>query len=438
MIHTSAKATSLVFTLFATGVLGGAWAGAAAMDRAQDPYGPLDTLVRVMSVIETAYVDEISTSELVSAAIDGMIARLDRHSDWLTAPEVAELQADTRGEATGIGVEFSSGADGAVVTRVLPGSPAAREGIAPGDRIMEVDGAKVGQEVQAVEAALLGVRGDVARIKVMRTGWTEPATVEATRDVVHVPSVEIGRIDGVLYARVIQFQKGTGFELKTGLARELAPSDAVILDLRDNPGGLLDEAVQIADLFLDEGTIVSTWGRLESERTTHPATPGGLPADVPVWVLTNGWTASAAEIVAGALQDTRRATVVGTRTYGKGSVQTVFQHRDGSALKLTIGKYYTPSGTPVADREGRRPDVEVPWPVSSSPRSKLEARLAALDSPAEREELLALLAKIPDDTPTRRPPIPWDEPIVDRPGHDPQLAAALALAARADRKPAAP
>jgi carboxyl-terminal processing protease len=432
MQSSSMKATGIVFTLFATGVMGGAWAGAAAMDRVRDPYAPLDTLVRVLGIIETAYVDEMPTDELVAAAIDGMLARLDRHSDWMTPEEVKLLQDDTQGTSTGIGVEFSTGSEGAIVTRVLEGSPAAREGITVGDRIVEIDGHAVSDDRDKVEAALLGPRGEVAKLLVMHEGASTPAPVDATRDIIHTPSVEVGRLsDTIVYAHLRLFQRGAAGELQTALGHETAPIGALILDLRDNPGGLLDEAVGVADLFLDSGTIVSTWGRLESERATHEATPGGLPADLPVWVLTNGWTASASEIVAGALQDTGRAKIVGTRTYGKGSVQTVFQHRDGSALKLTIGKYFTPSGAPVADREGRKPDVEVPWPSPASPRTRLMARLADLALPdSERQDLLGLLAQIPAEDPRFHPPIPWDEAIAQRPAHDPQLAAVLALAAR--------
>jgi carboxyl-terminal processing protease len=235
---------------------------------------------------------------------------------------------------------------------------------------------------------------------------------------------------GLAYARLILFQRGAAGELERALARLSSerPLSGLILDLRDNPGGLLDEAVSVADLFLDDGVIVSTWGRLESERAEHRATPGGVPAALPVVTLINGYSASASEIVAAALQETGRATLVGTRTYGKGSVQTMYEHLDGSALKLTIGRYYTPSGNPVAPEDGRAPDLVVAWPVATTTRSKLKARLTEVGlSAAERDELTALVDALPDDPPRGRPAIPFDLPLAERPSRDPQLAAALLM-----------
>ena len=424
MLTPTARATLLVSTLFATGVIGGAWAGTAAVDRALDPYASLDTLVRVLGLIETSYVDEIPTSELVSAAIDGMLRRLDPHSTWLDPERAAALRADTDGQATGIGVEVRPGPDGAVVTRVLSGSPASREGLQPGDRIIEIDGAPVDAAHPWNSDALDGERGEITHLRVLRDG--APLTVDATRDVVHTPSVEAASLEpDILYARVRQFQRGCSTELENALGA--SRWRALVLDLRDNPGGLLDEAVKVADQFLDDGVIVSTWGRLESERTSYSATPGSVTG--PVIVLVNGMTASAAEIVASALQDTRRGVLVGTHTYGKGSVQSVFQHRDGSALKLTIARYYTPSGEPVAANDGRRPDVEVAWPSPLTPRARLTRDIEALDLPeARKTEMLGLLQVIGHGDPEPRVIPPWDLTPAERVRVDPQLSAALAQA----------
>lgn len=430
MLTPTARATFIVSTLFTSGVIGGAWAGSAAVDRALDPYAPLDTLVRVLGLIETSYVDEIPTHELVAAAIEGMLARLDPHSTWLDPQRAADLRADTQGEATSIGVEVRPGPDGAVVTRVLPGSPASREGLQPGDRIVEIDGKPVDAAHPWVTDALEGARGDVARLRIIREGQTEPTVVEATRDVVHTPSIEASKLDDdVLYVRIRQFQRGCATELQGALDTAEKPWRSLVLDLRDNPGGLLDEAVAVSDLFLDEGVIVSTWGRLDSERTSHEATPGSISA--PITALINGMTASAAEIVASALQDTGRGTLVGTHSYGKGSVQSVFQHRDGSALKLTIARYYTPSGQPVAASDGRKPDVEVPWPSPMSPRARLEGHISGLDVPAaQKAEMLGLLKVIGHGDPEARVVPPWDVPPQDRVRVDPQLATALEVARR--------
>lgn len=433
----TARATFVVFSLFSAGVLGGAWTGSLAAERARDPYASLGTLVRVLGLVERAYVDEVDPDKLVQAAIEGVVKELDPHSRWMNADEYAAMQRNTEGSWTGIGVELQPGEGGAVITKVLPGSPAAREGLQAGDRVVEIDGLPVDADHPEAADALYGERGEVARLRVLREGWEQPAWFEATRDEVHEPSVDVGFLEGSLaYARLILFQRGAAGELERALARLSSerPLSGLILDLRDNPGGLLDEAVSVADLFLDDGVIVSTWGRLESERAEHRATAGGVPAGLPVVVLINGYSASASEIVAAALQETGRANLIGTRTYGKGSVQTMYEHRDGSALKLTIGRYYTPSGNPVAPEDGRAPDLVVAWPVAATPRSKLKARLAEVGlSPAERDELTALVDALPDDPPRGRPAIPFDLPLTERPSRDPQLAAALlALRAKAN------
>ncbi len=437
MSHT--RATSVVLGLFVSGVLGGAWAGQAAAQRVKDPYTPLETLVRVISIVERGYVEEIDREVLIEAAIDGVLERLDRHSTWLDAATWQGLQRETEGAYTGIGVEVTVGADGPRIVRVLPGSPAEREGLAPGDRLLAIDGTPVeSADADTIATALLGPRGDRATLTIQRDGWEAPQDVATTRDEVRTPALELGRLPlgggaDAVYVRLRQFQRGAATELTAALQRE-RPGKALILDLRGNPGGLLQEAVAVADLFLDEGVIVSTWGRLEKERAVHEATPGGLPASLPVVVLVNGLSASASEIVAAALQDTGRATLVGAPTYGKGSVQTVFEHTDGSALKLTIGRYLTPSGEPVAPRTGRTPDVEVRWPVEKPPEERLRDGLIALDMPADtRAELLGLLADLPPSGARRHPKLPWGLPLAARVEADPQLRAAVDVAAQAVR-----
>lgn len=427
MSRSPTRATGIVFSLFVAGVLGGAWAGSAAAQRAHDPYAPLDTLVRVLSLIETTYVDEIETDRLVAAAIDGMLQELDPHSTWMSPWDYRDLQRDTHGSYTGIGVELRSEPDGARIVKVLPGGPAALEGLQVGDLILAVDGLQL--HSGPPDEALIGPRGTTAVLDVLRPGWEAPRKVQTLRDVIHAPTVEAGWIvPGIAYVRLIQFREGAATELEAAFTRlqEEAPLEALIVDVRDNPGGLLREAVSVADLFLDEGTIVSTWGRLEKERTSHEATVGGLPDRLPIALLVNGRSASASEILAGALQDTGRATLFGTRTYGKGSVQTVFEHRDGSALKLTIGRYYTPSGEPVAPKDGREPDVVVEWPTAASPIQGLREAIDRAElSDAARAELLAAIADMPRELVVQLQEIPWDRPLAERAQIDPQLAAAL-------------
>lgn len=434
MPNSATRATGIVFTLFVGGVLSGAWAGSAAAQRARDPYASLDTLVRVIHLIEQTYVEEIEPDRLVAAAIGGMLHELDDHSTWLSPEAYRDLQRDTQGSYTGIGVDVREEDAGARITRVLLGSPAAREGLQVGDLILAVDGG----DSKPIDDALIGPRGSNAVLQVLRPGWAEPLTITTQRDLIHPPSVEAGWLErGVAYVRLIQFREGVAGELEAALLRLQGEEDltALVLDVRDNPGGLLREAVEVADLFLDEGPIVSTWGRLESERATHHATDGGLDPSVRAVLLVNGRSASASEILAGALQDTGRATVVGSQTYGKGSVQTVFEHRDGSALKLTIARYFTPSGQPVAPKDGRVPDLIVDWPAPASPIVRLREAIDSADlTAAAREQLHAALADVPRELVVQVHEVPWHLPLHDRLAADPQLTAALGAA----RRPAPP
>ncbi|MCB9672804.1 MAG: S41 family peptidase [Alphaproteobacteria bacterium] len=421
--------------LFSSGLLGGAWLGARAAEHAQDPYGALDTLVRVIGLVETTWVDEIGTEELVEAALQGMVDRLDAHSAWMTPEAYRDLQRETHGAYTGLGVEVRLTDEGPRVTRVLPGSPASRDGITVGDLILEVDGQRLeASEMEEVNRALLGPRGQPARLQVRRAGDGSDHTIQTVRDRVEAPNVDVDALaPGIAYARMVQFREGAAADLERQLARHVAegPVEALVLDLRDNPGGLLTEAVATADLFLSEGPIVSTTGRVEGERRAFEATPDSL--GVPVVVLVNGRSASAAEIVAAALQDTRAGRLVGTRTYGKGSIQTVFEHRDGSALKLTVGRYLTPSGTPVAPRDGRLPDVVIPWPGEDTSVDDLREAIVGLPTLTDdqRTELLDLVDGLPHaELRMLRSSIPWDGPPASRLARDPQLTAALTEARR--------
>lgn len=429
---TNHRATAGVIALFTGGVLAGAWSATYAAAASADPYTPVDTLVRVLGLIQTRYVDDVGTDHLASSAIDGMVKGLDPHSQWMDADTWHAMQNETWGTYTGIGVEVKLTDRGAQVTRVMPGSPASRDGVAVGDTILAIDGRALdGSDQGAVEGALLGPRGQPATLQLLRPGSTTPATLETVRDQVRTPAVSSVRLDGaVVYARIAQFQEGAADELRSALDGFTSHGgfQALVLDLRDDPGGLLKEAIAVTDLFLDDGVIVSTWGRVESERQEHRATSGSYPQKVVVMV--NGLSASASEVVAGALQDTRRATLVGTHTYGKGTVQQIFEHRDGSALKLTVGRYYTPSGQPVATKEGRAPDVVVPWPGDGTARERLRDHLEALDpATPHRAEMLALVAQLPDvEIKTLHTDIPWEAPVSERLARDPQLAAALELA----------
>lgn len=429
-----ARATLLVTSLFIGGLIAGALTGVAAVARAQDPYMHLDLFARVLTTIERDYVDEVSSEELVNAAIDGMVDHLDRQSRWLSAEQLRDLKEDTRGNTTTLGVEIVADDSGITITRVLPGSPALRDGLAPGDRILELDGTPlVGLDVNAVRSAMEGPRGAHAVLTVMREGWEAPQRIETHRDRIHVASVEGAVFDRIVYVRLVQFQEGAGYELKQELESRIVEAGGrkaargVVLDLRDNPGGLLTEAVAVADLFLDEGLIVSTRGRDEplEDGEEHHAKSGGIAEHLPVVVLINGMSASASEIVAAAMQETGRGTLIGQQTWGKGTVQQVYRHAGQTALKLTVGRYYTPSGAPVAKRSGRKPDIEVRPPALPTATEALRQKLSTIDIDAtDRATLTELVAALPPEE-AEEEPIAWSLSPELRLQQDPVMQAAL-------------
>lgn len=423
-----AQATLLVGVLFMTGLFAGAWTGASAAARAQDPYDDLELFVQVLTTIETDYVEPVDSRELVDAAIRGMVDHLDAHSRWLSASEYAELHQDTTGHYDGIGVEVVRDEDGPVtVTKVMPGSPARRDGLQAGDHIVAVNGEPISDlDLSDIAMRLKGPRGEPLSLTIQRSDAQEAIEVQTIRDTVVVPSVEAGLLgDGIGYARLVQFRHGTASDLTVALDRmeSAGPLRGLVLDLRDNPGGLLEEAIAVSDVFLDNGLVVSTRSRVEGEEI-HRATSGGR-ASLPVAVLINGGSASASEIVGGALRDHDRAKLVGTATFGKGSVQTVYENTDMSALKLTIGAYYTPSGHPVTG--GIEPDVVVPLTRDKPEVTALMDHVDGMSLQDDaRTELVELIEALPLPHPDQDE-IRWDLPIAERMATDDQLTAAIDL-----------
>lgn len=432
MTDAPSRGAMKVSALVTLGMLCGASAGNAAVARVTDPYAHLDVLARVLTTVERDYVDALPADVLVEAAIGGIMDALDAQSRWLSAEQLQDLQDDAEGMRTGFGVAIKPTDGGVEVVDVLPDSPALRDGVEPGDRIIAIDGTELdGLSFDAIHDAFQGLRGEEATLTVLRDGAVSPLEIATVRAPVAQRAVEVAALDDVVYARIEQFQDGVAVDLlELVSARNEAPA-GLILDLRDNPGGLLSEAVEVADLFLDDGLIVATRARPASamDREEHHATPGGFPSDLPVVVVVNGMSASASEIVAAALQDTQRGVLVGERTYGKGSVQKVYMHLDPSqpdaeaALKLTVGWYTTPSGAPVAPREGREPDLPVAYPRPPGPKAALEARLATLP-PDVAAALASEVQALPDDRP-QRAAIRWDLPPAQRLASDPQLQRAL-------------
>jgi C-terminal processing peptidase-3. Serine peptidase. MEROPS family S41A len=327
---------------------------------------PLEELRRFTEVYERVqrdYVESIDDETLIRNAIRGMLEGLDPHSAYLDAAEYEQLQEGTRGQFGGLGIEVGM-EDGFVkVIAPIDGTPADAAGIQPGDLIMRIDGRSVrGLDLQQAVERMRGEPGTEIQLGILRDGQDSPIDVTLERAVIQVDSVRSQLLEpGFGYLRISQFQSRTGDDLLSEIAAwqdEHGPMDGMVLDLRNNPGGVLDAAVEVADAFLSNGAIVSTNGRAERAESRFTATPNDALNGAPLVVLVNAGSASAAEIVAGALQDHRRAVIMGEQTFGKGSVQSILPLRNGSAVKLTTARYYTPDGRSI-QAEGIVPDVEI-------------------------------------------------------------------------------
>ncbi|WP_246325402.1 S41 family peptidase [Dissulfurirhabdus thermomarina] len=359
------------WVLLAVLFLGGGAPGALAGE--DDTYRHLKTFAAVLDLVERNYVEEVDPQKAIYGAINGMLAALDPYSSFLTPEEYGEMNVETEGRFTGIGIEISI-RDG-VLTVVAPieGTPADRAGIRSNDRILKIDGVST-KNMTMFEAVkrLRGPKGSKVTLSIYREGWQQLQDVEIVRDVIPIRSVRWGRLeDGYGYVRISTFQhKHTTADVRKAL-RALegkAGLRGLVLDLRNNPGGLLDQAIGVADLFLDEGLIVYTDGRLKEQQKKYYARKNGHPRTYPVVVLVNGGSASASEIVTGALQDHHRALVLGTKTFGKASVQTIIPLEDGAALRLTTAHYFTPAGRSIHEK-GIVPDLVVPY-VEAAPEAE--------------------------------------------------------------------
>ena len=334
--------------------------GRAALDTG--PYSVLDQLARVLVLIENEYVDPVDRDRLLNGAIKGMVAELDPHSAYLPARDFAVLQDDTRGEFAGIGVEVDFRNDRVTVISAIEGSPAQRAGMLPGDLIVSIDGLSVsGKNASDLVKAMRGPAGTVVRVAVRRPGKEELLRFSLSRQVIEVSSVLGADLAGqIAYLRIKQFQSKTDAELLQAIGdvrRRMGNINGVLLDLRNNPGGLVAAASAVADEFLDGGTVYSTRHRGKVVDEVHAGSSGALQ-DCPMVVLVNEFSASASELLAGALQDHKRATIIGARTFGKGSVQSIIDLPAGGGLRLTTMRYYTPGGRAI-QVEGIVPDVPV-------------------------------------------------------------------------------
>lgn len=338
--------------------------------------------VSVFRAVQQAYVDSVDDQQLMQSAIRGLLTDLDPHSAYLDARATQSMNETATGAYGGLGLEILQRPDRSlVVIAPMDDTPAARAGIRPGDIIIELDGAPISADsVDAAVEAMRGEPGTTIVLTVLREGETEPLKLSLTREIIRVASARGEALDTQFaYIRIAAFQADTAGEVQRKLEALKAAGGGLkglVLDLRRNPGGLLNAGIEVADLFLDEGVIVSTRGRVQRASAEYAAKRGDLLDGAPIVVLIDSGSASAAEVVAGALRDHRRALIMGSTSFGKGSVQTVLPLDNGDSIKLTTARYYTPNGTSI-QATGIVPDIELP--------ENAELRVGAQTSPQLRE-----------------------------------------------------
>jgi len=411
-----------------------------------EAYEQLEQFTNILSIVQKNYVEEVDTKRLVEGAINGMLTALDPHSAYLTPELYKELQVETKGSFGGLGIEITNRNGMLTVVAPIEDTPAYRAGIKAQDVILKIDG-EFTKDMSLVEAVkkMRGPKGTKVKLTIKRDEPTALFDVTLTREIIKIQSVKSKPLgEGYGYLRLTQFQERTDEDVVRALrAFEKAPGGlrGLVLDLRNNPGGLLTQAVKVTDLFLDAGLIVYTDGRLENQKQKYFAHKTSTWTGFPMVVLVNGGSASASEIVAGALQDHKRALVLGTTTFGKGSVQTILPLDDNSALRLTTARYYTPSGRSI-QATGIVPDVEMEQGTRLAQGERggaivREANLPRHLQHPEKERTPASSSRRPEDeeeSESGAPAVtpagdlgPGDELREGEPGRDPQLDRALEL-----------
>ena len=331
---------------------------------AQERYADLQNFSKVLNLIQQYYVEEVDTKKLIYGAIKGMLRELDPHTNFMPPELFKDFETETSGEFGGLGIEISLQSGILTIISPIEDAPAWEAGIKAGDKVIAVDGTST-KGMSLVEASQLmrGKKGSKVVLRVVRENEDKPRDITVVRGNVKIKSVKYTDMgDGFAYIKVTSFIENTAKDLEKVMENHAKNNknhmSGILIDLRRNPGGLLDQAIKVSDMFLKEGTIVSTIGRNKAEKEVAVATKKGKYTDVPLVILVNEYTASASEIVSGALQDNKRALIVGQRTFGKGSVQSVIKLGDGSGLKLTVARYYTPSGISI-QAEGIHPDIDI-------------------------------------------------------------------------------
>ena len=327
-------------------------------------YDQIRLFSEALTIVQKNYVEEPESQELVRGAIKGMLNSLDPHSSFMDPDMYKEMQIDTQGEFQGIGITIGTRDGILTVISPIDDTPAFRAGILAGDKIVIIEGTST-KDMSLMEAVKLmrGPKGTKVTISILREGEPDPIEHTITRDVIPLFSVKVKDLDpNIGYVRIAQFAKKTSTEFTEALEKIRGEKGeafkGLVLDLRNNPGGLLVSAIEIADIFVDSGPIVTTKGRLQNQNFAYNAKSKGTEPDYPIVVLVNGGSASASEIVAGALQDYKKAILIGTTTFGKGSVQTIYRLGDGSGMRVTTARYFTPSGRSI-QATGIEPDIVV-------------------------------------------------------------------------------
>jgi len=419
------KIVSVILLVFLLGITIGLSRSHKVSARSNNIYEELKVFTDVLGLLQKEYVEETNSNELMYGAIKGMLETLDPHSAFMPPNMYKEMQEETKGRFEGLGIEITIKEGILMVVSPIEDTPAFKAGILAGDQILKIDGDST-KNLTLMDSVkrLRGPNGTKVTITIMREGFTKPREFTLTRDVIPVRSVRHELLEKQYgYIRLSQFQEKTEGELDKALkALEEESKGSVkglVLDLRNNPGGLLDQAVKVADRFIESGLIVSMEGRREDQKMKFFAHSQGTIARYPLIVLVNGGSASASEIVAGAIQDHGRGILVGTQTFGKGSVQTIFPLKDGSGLRLTTARYFTPNGRSI-QAKGIIPDILV------KPALSEEEKVTPLPKQPMEKDLERHLIETEKGPPTEKEKPMKEEAKAKKPS-DPQLERALEL-----------
>ena len=361
MKHFRLMVVGFITTLVGTSLmLSSTFAKESSTSTQQSRLSALAKYTKVLGTVEKYYVDDLNITEIIDKSIKGLLANLDAHSSYLDSSHFKDLKIQTDGEFGGLGITIGMRNGALTIIAPMEGTPADKAGIKAGDIILKInDKSTLNMTIDEAVSIMRGKPGTSLTLTIVREGENKPLEVPITRDIIKIDSVysKIIEKDNILYIRVINFDKNVVKKTKEAISKH-RDTKGIIIDLRNNPGGLLNQAVGLVDLFVEDGVIVSQKGRYEEQNSEYKATKAGTISDIPVAILVNGGSASASEIVSGALQDHKRAVIVGEKTFGKGSVQVILPVNEKEAIRLTIARYYLPSGRTI-QAVGVTPDITV-------------------------------------------------------------------------------